>query len=147
MGFRLQFMTMRRESSGGLKLADLQAKMSMIKHIRENLSEQERSSFLQDSYQNLGDEVDFELFLRVNPQTKTLIICIYLLHVCVFRAWIFFIFFLFLYFFDEVDGKCLENVHGNEHSQIYLILFVLLNFKRTNLLAQNQVLNCKMFTS
>ncbi|XP_022848951.1 fimbrin-2-like isoform X2 [Olea europaea var. sylvestris] len=59
------FMTMRRETSGGLKLADLQAKMSMIKHIRENLSEQERSSFLQDSYQNLGDEVDFELFLRV----------------------------------------------------------------------------------
>lgn len=92
MGFRLQFMTMRRETSGGLKLADLQAKMSMIKHIRENLSEQERSSFLQDSYQNLGDEVDFELFLRVNPQTKILIICIYLLHVCVFRAWFFFFF-------------------------------------------------------
>ncbi|KAL2488355.1 Fimbrin-2 [Forsythia ovata] len=62
---KTHFMTMRRENSGGLKLADLPGKMSRLKHVGENLSEQERASFLQDSYQNLEDEVDFELFLRV----------------------------------------------------------------------------------
>ncbi|XAR58783.1 hypothetical protein NMG60_11014319 [Bertholletia excelsa] len=58
------FMAMRRES-GRLTLADLPTKMSKLKHVGENLTEQERASFLQDSYQNLDDDVDFELFLRV----------------------------------------------------------------------------------
>ncbi|CAL5333831.1 unnamed protein product [Camellia sinensis] len=58
------FMTMRREN-GRLTLADLPAKMSRLKHVGENLTEQERASFLRDSYQNLDDDVDFELFLRV----------------------------------------------------------------------------------
>ncbi|KAI7983224.1 Fimbrin-2 [Camellia lanceoleosa] len=58
------FMTMRREN-GRLTLADLATKMSMLKHVGENLTEQERASFLRDSYQNLDDDVDFELFLRV----------------------------------------------------------------------------------
>ncbi|XAR60893.1 hypothetical protein NMG60_11034433 [Bertholletia excelsa] len=58
------FMAMRRES-GRLTLADLPEKMSKLKHVAENLTEQERASFLRDSYQNLDDDVDFELFLRV----------------------------------------------------------------------------------
>ncbi|KAA8543569.1 hypothetical protein F0562_021685 [Nyssa sinensis] len=57
------FMTIRRES-GGLTLADLPAKMSRLKHVGENLTEQEIASFLQDTYKNL-DDVDFEIFLRV----------------------------------------------------------------------------------
>ncbi|KAL0370965.1 UNVERIFIED_CONTAM: Fimbrin-2 [Sesamum angustifolium] len=40
------FMAMRRESSGGLKLAELPEKMSRLKHVGENLTEQERASFL-----------------------------------------------------------------------------------------------------
>ncbi|KAL0419421.1 UNVERIFIED_CONTAM: Fimbrin-2 [Sesamum radiatum] len=52
------------ESSGGLKLAELPEKMSRLKHVGENLTEQERASFLQESYQNLDVDVDFELFLR-----------------------------------------------------------------------------------
>ncbi|XP_052184303.1 fimbrin-2-like [Diospyros lotus] len=58
------FMTMRRES-GRLTLADLPAKMSRLKHVGENLTEQERASFLRDSYQSLDNDVDFELFLLV----------------------------------------------------------------------------------
>lgn len=56
---------MRRESSGGLKLAELSEKMSRLKHVGENLTEQERAAALQESYQNLDIDVDFELFLRV----------------------------------------------------------------------------------
>lgn len=58
-------MTMRRES-GSLTLGDLPSKMSKLKNVGENLTEEERAAFLHDSYQNLSDEVDFELFLRVN---------------------------------------------------------------------------------
>ncbi|XP_024967521.1 fimbrin-2 [Cynara cardunculus var. scolymus] len=58
------FMTMRRESRS-LTLGDLPSKMSKLKNVGENLTEEERAAFLHDSYQNLGDEVDFELFLRV----------------------------------------------------------------------------------
>ncbi|GAB4841511.1 Fimbrin-2 [Ancistrocladus abbreviatus] len=58
------FHTMRRES-GPLTLADLPSKMSKLKVIGENLTEEERESFIRSSYQNLKDEVDFELFLRV----------------------------------------------------------------------------------
>lgn len=55
---------MRREN-GGLTLADLPSKMSSLKQVGENLTDQDRASFIQDSYQNLNDDVDFELFLRV----------------------------------------------------------------------------------
>ncbi|GKA56738.1 fimbrin-2 [Tanacetum coccineum] len=58
------FLTMRRDS-GSLTLADLPSKMSKLKNVGENLTEEERVVFLHDSYQNLADEVDFELFLRV----------------------------------------------------------------------------------
>ncbi|KAA8550542.1 hypothetical protein F0562_002226 [Nyssa sinensis] len=58
------FMTMWREN-GCLTLADLPEKMSRLKHVGENLTEQERTSFLKDSFKNLDDDVDFELFLRV----------------------------------------------------------------------------------
>ncbi|KAL3828957.1 hypothetical protein ACJIZ3_017759 [Penstemon smallii] len=59
------FTTIRRESSGGLKLGELPEKMSRLKHVGENLTEQERAVFLKDSYQDLDIDVDFELFLRV----------------------------------------------------------------------------------
>ena len=71
IGFLLddQFLTMRRES-GSLTLGDLPSKMSKLKNVGENLTEEERAAFLHGSYQNLGDEVDFELFLRVNYYTN-----------------------------------------------------------------------------
>ncbi|XP_015079373.1 fimbrin-2-like [Solanum pennellii] len=58
------FNAMKREN-GGLMLADLASKMARIKHVGENLTEQERESFLRDSYKNLEEDVDFELFLQV----------------------------------------------------------------------------------
>ncbi|KAG6409886.1 hypothetical protein SASPL_127928 [Salvia splendens] len=66
------FMAMRRESDGGLKLAELPEKMSRLKHVGETLTENERAAFLQDSYQNLDVDVDFELFLRVYLKLQTL---------------------------------------------------------------------------
>ena len=57
-------MTMRRENAR-LTLADLPAKMSRMKHVGENLTEQERASFIRDSYQSLDEDVEFEMFLRV----------------------------------------------------------------------------------
>lgn len=58
------FNAMKREN-GGLTLADLPSNMARIKHVGENLTEQERESFLRDSYKNLEEDVDFELFLQV----------------------------------------------------------------------------------
>lgn len=64
--FSWQFMSMRREGDNGrLSLRDLSSKMSRLKVVGENLSEEERASFLRDSYQNLDEDLDFELFLRV----------------------------------------------------------------------------------
>lgn len=63
--FFLKFVAMRRESGGGLKLAELPEKMSRLKHVGETLTEQERAAFLQEAHQNLDVDVDFELFLRV----------------------------------------------------------------------------------
>lgn len=60
----MQFNAMKREN-GGLKLADLPSKMARLKHVDENLAEQERETFLRDSYKNLDEDVDFELFLQV----------------------------------------------------------------------------------
>lgn len=72
-----QFLTMRRES-GSLTLGDLPSKMSKLKNVGENLTEEERAAFLHDSYQNLGDEVDFELFLRVNNYTNNTYLLTYI---------------------------------------------------------------------
>lgn len=58
------FNAMKREN-GGLMLADLPSKMARIKHVGENLTEQERESFLRDSYKSLEEDVDFELFLQI----------------------------------------------------------------------------------
>ncbi|KAH6814251.1 Actin binding Calponin homology domain-containing protein [Perilla frutescens var. frutescens] len=66
------FIAMRRESGGGLKLAELPEKMSRLKHVGETLTEQERAAFLQESYQNLDADVDFELFLRVYLKLQSL---------------------------------------------------------------------------
>ncbi|CAO2826486.1 unnamed protein product [Amaranthus hypochondriacus] len=65
-----QFHTMRRES-GPLTLADLPAKMSKLKVVGENLTEEERDSFLKSNYENMNDQVDFELFLRVYLKLHT----------------------------------------------------------------------------
>ncbi|KAL8143848.1 hypothetical protein V2J09_016880 [Rumex salicifolius] len=59
-----QYHTMRRES-GPLTLIDLASKMSKLKVVGENLTEEERDSFIRISYENVCQEVDFELFLRV----------------------------------------------------------------------------------
>ncbi|KAJ1427878.1 CH domain superfamily [Sesbania bispinosa] len=64
------FMSMRRES-GRLVIADLSSKMSRLKVVGENLSEEERGSYLQDLYQNTDEEVDFELFLKVYLKLQT----------------------------------------------------------------------------
>lgn len=57
-------MSMKREN-GRLSLGDLASKMSRLKVVGENLTEQERASFIQDLYQNQDDEVDYEFFLKV----------------------------------------------------------------------------------
>ncbi|XP_014496513.1 fimbrin-2 [Vigna radiata var. radiata] len=59
-----QFVSMRRES-GRLAVGDLASKMSRLKVVGENLSEEERASYIQDLYQNISEEVDFELFLKI----------------------------------------------------------------------------------
>ncbi|GFP91177.1 fimbrin-2 [Phtheirospermum japonicum] len=67
------FMAMRRETGGGgLKLSELPDKMSRLKHVGDNLTEQERAAFLQESYQDLETDVDFELFLRVYLKLQAL---------------------------------------------------------------------------
>lgn len=47
-------------------IADLASKMSRLKVVGENLSEEERASCVKDLYQNTEEEVDFELFLKVS---------------------------------------------------------------------------------
>ncbi|XP_045787904.1 fimbrin-2-like [Trifolium pratense] len=64
------FMSMRRES-GKLVIADLASKMSRLKVVGENLSEEERASYVHDLYQNTDEEVDFELFLKVYLKLQT----------------------------------------------------------------------------
>ncbi|KAK6238804.1 hypothetical protein QUC31_004273 [Theobroma cacao] len=61
---KTHFMSMRRES-GKLTVGDLASRMSRLKVVGENLSEQERADFIADLYPNLNDEVDFEFFLKV----------------------------------------------------------------------------------
>ncbi|GAU37301.1 hypothetical protein TSUD_354570 [Trifolium subterraneum] len=64
------FMSMRRES-GKLVIADLASKMSRLKVVGENLSEEERASYVHDLYQNTDEDVDFELFLKVYLKLQT----------------------------------------------------------------------------
>ncbi|KAL3653250.1 Fimbrin-2 [Castilleja foliolosa] len=66
------FIAMRRESGGSLKLSELPEKMSRLKHVGDNLTEQERAAFLQESYQDLETDVDFELFLRIYLKLQAL---------------------------------------------------------------------------
>jgi plastin-1 len=40
--------------------------MSRLKVVGENLSEEERDSYIHDLYQNSDEDVDFELFLKVS---------------------------------------------------------------------------------
>ncbi|KAG4120530.1 hypothetical protein ERO13_D11G148900v2 [Gossypium hirsutum] len=61
---KTHFTSMRRES-GKLTVEDLASRMSRLKVVGENLSEQERADFIADLYPNLNDEVDFEFFLKV----------------------------------------------------------------------------------
>lgn len=56
---------MRRES-GRLTVGDLASRMSSLKVVGENLTEEERASFIKNYHQNLDDDVDFELFLKVS---------------------------------------------------------------------------------
>ncbi|XP_024024196.1 fimbrin-2 [Morus notabilis] len=58
------FTTMRRES-GRLTVGDLASRMSNLKVVGENLTEEERASFIQNFHHKLDDDVDFEFFLRV----------------------------------------------------------------------------------
>lgn len=61
----MKFVSMKRES-GKLTLGDLPAKMSRLKVVgSENLTDQDRTSFIQDLHPNLDEDVDFEFFLRV----------------------------------------------------------------------------------
>ncbi|CAJ2670035.1 unnamed protein product [Trifolium pratense] len=65
-----QFMSMRRES-GRLNIGDLASKMSRLRVVGENLSEEERVSYIHDLYQNSDQDVDFELFLKVYLKLQT----------------------------------------------------------------------------
>ncbi|KAG4139035.1 hypothetical protein ERO13_D07G167300v2 [Gossypium hirsutum] len=59
------FTSMRRES-GKLTLGDLASRMSRLKAVGENLSDQETTDFIAALYPNFNDEVDFESFLKVH---------------------------------------------------------------------------------
>ncbi|KAL5562210.1 hypothetical protein UlMin_031957 [Ulmus minor] len=59
-----QFTSMRRES-GRLTVGDLASRMSNLKVVGENLTEEERASFIKSFHHNQDDDVDFEFFLRV----------------------------------------------------------------------------------
>ncbi|KAJ6339008.1 hypothetical protein OIU76_008469 [Salix suchowensis] len=61
---KTHFMSIRRES-GKLTLRDMASRMSRLKVVGENLTEEDRASCIQDLYPNLDEEVDFEFFLKV----------------------------------------------------------------------------------
>ncbi|XP_059451996.1 uncharacterized protein LOC132182696 isoform X2 [Corylus avellana] len=69
------FMSMRRES-GKLTVGELAAKMSRLKVVGENLTEEERASFIHDLNRNLDDDVDFESFLRESDPICKILDCI-----------------------------------------------------------------------
>lgn len=87
----VQFMSMRRES-GKLPVGELAAKMSRLKVVGENLTEEERASFIHDLNRNLDDDVDFESFLRVSHYCfvkTTLSILFFLSQLFIFYFFIF----------------------------------------------------------
>ncbi|KAK4270135.1 hypothetical protein QN277_023214 [Acacia crassicarpa] len=63
-----QFVSMKRESEK-LAIGDLAFKMSRLKVVGENLSEEERAASIQDLYENIDEEVDFKSFLKVSRFT------------------------------------------------------------------------------
>ncbi|KAF7845163.1 fimbrin-2-like [Senna tora] len=65
------FTSMRRESEK-LVIGDLASKMSRMKVVGENLSEEERASSIQELFQKVEGEVDFESFLKVYLKLQTL---------------------------------------------------------------------------
>ncbi|OIW21246.1 hypothetical protein TanjilG_31175 [Lupinus angustifolius] len=67
---KTHFMSIRRES-GRLTIGDLASKMSRLKVVGDNLSEEDRASYIQDLYQTTDEEVDFELFLKVYLKLQT----------------------------------------------------------------------------
>ncbi|XP_039122972.1 fimbrin-2-like [Dioscorea cayenensis subsp. rotundata] len=67
---KAQFLAMKDDGGGGLKIGDLAGKMSKMKIGGDGISEGERDLFVKRSYENLDSEVDFELFLRVYLKTQ-----------------------------------------------------------------------------
>ncbi|XP_042517016.1 fimbrin-2-like isoform X1 [Macadamia integrifolia] len=63
-GLKTHFLSIRREL-GQVTFRDLPSRMSKLKVVGDNMSEEERASFLLESYANMDEEVDFEIFLRV----------------------------------------------------------------------------------
>ncbi|KAJ4954349.1 hypothetical protein NE237_011132 [Protea cynaroides] len=61
---KTHFLSIRREL-GRVTFVDLPSRMSKLKVVGDNLTEEERASFLLESYSNMDEEVDFEVFLRV----------------------------------------------------------------------------------
>lgn len=58
---------MNKDNGGGvLTFKDLPAKMSRLKIIGENLTEEQRVSLIRNMCPNLDDQVDFEPFLKVS---------------------------------------------------------------------------------
>ncbi|KAL6211018.1 hypothetical protein ACLB2K_016246 [Fragaria x ananassa] len=67
---KTHFMSMKRES-GKLTIGDLPAKMSRLKVVgSDNLTEEQRTSVIQDLHPKLDDDVDFEFFLKVYLQLQ-----------------------------------------------------------------------------
>ncbi|CAN6447234.1 unnamed protein product [Victoria cruziana] len=60
---RSHFVSIRREC-GKVTFGDLPSRMSNLKVVGESLTEEERASFLEKTYKNMAEEVDFEAFLR-----------------------------------------------------------------------------------
>ncbi|CAN6447236.1 unnamed protein product [Victoria cruziana] len=58
-----KFVSIRREC-GKVTFGDLPSRMSNLKVVGESLTEEERASFLEKTYKNMAEEVDFEAFLR-----------------------------------------------------------------------------------
>ncbi|KAL6000536.1 Fimbrin-2 [Asimina triloba] len=65
----MQFLSMRREK-GRVALADLPSRMSRLKIVGENLTEDERETFLRQFYPDLEEEVDFEVYLNMQAHAN-----------------------------------------------------------------------------
>nr|DAD24231.1 TPA_asm: hypothetical protein HUJ06_025694 [Nelumbo nucifera] len=58
------FLSMKREL-GRVTIGHLPSRMSKLKTVGESLTEEERAACLLESYRDMDEEVDFEVFLRV----------------------------------------------------------------------------------